>query len=222
MLARGLIVSCQARPDNPLHGAVFMTAMAVAAEQGGAVGIRANDPEQIRAIRQATGLPLLGIWKREVAGFETSITPDLASARAVVEAGADVVALDATSRPHPEGSAADLIAVVKRELRVPVFADVARFDEGIAAARAGADYVGTTLSGYTAETAGCDGPDLALVGELARALDIPIVAEGRYWTPLQVEQAFELGAFAVVVGTAITNPREITRRFVAAVPAHAE
>jgi N-acylglucosamine-6-phosphate 2-epimerase len=212
-------VSCQARPDNPLHGPVFMTAMAIAAEQGGAAGIRANGPEQIGAIKRATRLPLLGIWKREIEGFETCITPDLASARAVAEAGADVVALDATARPHPEGSAADLIGAVKRELGVPVFADVSRLEEGLAAARAGADYVGTTLSGYTEDTAGDGGPDLALVGELVRALDVPVVAEGRYWTPLQVEQAFELGAFAVVVGTAITNPREITRRFAAAVPA---
>jgi putative N-acetylmannosamine-6-phosphate epimerase len=218
MLARGLIVSCQARPDNPLHGPPFMAAMALAAEQGGAVGIRANGAEDLRAIRQVTSLPLLGILKREIAGFETYITPDLASARTVVEAGADVVGVDATSRPHPEGSATDLIRAVSRELRVPVFADVSRFDEGIEAARAGADFVGTTLAGYTAYTPNDGDPDLELLEALARDLDVPVVAEGRYWTPLQVEQAFELGAFAVVVGTAITNPREITRRFAAAVP----
>ncbi|MEX2542117.1 MAG: N-acetylmannosamine-6-phosphate 2-epimerase [Trueperaceae bacterium] len=218
MLTRGLIVSCQARPDNPLHGPEIMAAMARAAEQGGAAGIRANEPDDIASIRQSTALPIIGIYKREIAGFATCITPDLASARAVAEAGADIVAVDATARPHPEGSASDLIRAVKRELRVPVFADVSKFDEGIEAARAGADYVATTLAGYTADSAQGDGPDLELLAALARAIDVPVVAEGRFWTPLEVEQAFEFGAFAVVVGTAITNPREITRRFAAAVP----
>ena len=164
---------------------------------------------------------MIGIDKAEVEGYEVIITPDFVHALAVAEAGADVIALDATARPHPDGTARDLIVRVKRELGVPVFADVASFDEGVAAAEAGADYVATTLSGYTSDTQARsgEGPDLALIERLCAALDVPVVAEGRFETPEQVAAAFALGTFAVVVGTAITNPREITRRFARAVPA---
>jgi N-acylglucosamine-6-phosphate 2-epimerase len=219
MLERGLIVSCQARPDNPLHGPVFMAAMARAAQQGGAVGLRANAPENVRAIKAVSDLPVIGIHKVRLEGFEVEITPALRWAQAVAEAGADVIALDATGRTRPEGSAGDLIARVKGELGLPVFADVATFEEGLAAAEAGADYVATTLAGYTRESVRTEGPELALLERLCRALDVPVVGEGRFDDPRQVAAAFACGAFAVVVGTAITNPREITRRFARAVPA---
>ena len=220
MLQPGLIVSCQAREDNPLHGPHFMAAMARAAAQGGAAGLRANGAADIRALKASTDLPVIGIIKAELEGYEVIITPDFAHALAVAEAGADLIALDATARPHPDGAARDLIARVKRELGVPVFADVATFDEGVAAAEAGADYVATTLSGYTSDTQAPPGagPDLALLERLCSAIDVPVVGEGRFETPEQVAAAFALGAFAVVVGTAITNPREITRRFARAVP----
>lgn len=218
MLEPGLIVSCQARPDNPLHGPAFMAAMASAAAQAGAVGLRANGPDDVRAIKVATDLPVIGIFKIELEGFEVVITPALRFARAVAEAGADVIALDATRRPHPEGTAGELIARVKGELGLPVFADVATFEEGVAAAEAGADYVATTLSGYTSYSPPTMGPDLELLERLCRALDVPVVGEGRYDDPQQVAEAFARGAHAVVVGTAITNPREITRRFVRGVP----
>lgn len=218
MLVPGLIVSCQARPDNPLHGPAFMAAMARAAAQGGAAGLRANGPDDVRAIKAVTALPVIGILKTELAGFEVAITPELRWARSVAEAGADVIAVDATRRPHPEGTASELIARVKGELGLPVFADVATFEEGLAAAEAGADYVATTLSGYTSYSRPTEGPDLALLERLCRALDVPVIGEGRFDTPEQVAAAFARGAFAVVVGTAITNPREITRRFARAAP----
>lgn len=218
MLKPGLIVSCQAESGSPLHGPQFMSAMAQAAVRGGATAIRANGAEDIQAIKTAVAVPVIGIYKYVVTGYDVYITPDLTRVRTVVEAGADVVALDATLRPHPEGTAAEFIRRVKADFQVPIFADVATVEEGVAAARAGADYLGTTLSGYTTRLPDMEGPDLELVRELARATATPVIAEGRYWTPELVKRAFDLGAYAVVVGTAITSPQAITKRFVDAVP----
>lgn len=217
-LPRGLIVSCQARADNPLHGSVFMAAMARAAEAGGAVGLRANGAEDVAAIRAVTRLPIVGIVKRWEKAFPVYITPDFASAAAVAAAGADLIAIDATSRPRNGEPLPELIGRIRGELRRPVFADVATLEEGEAAAALGADCVATTLSGYTDETAASkSGPDLDLVRALASRLKVPVIAEGRYDTPELAAAALKAGAHAVVVGTAITNPREITRRFAAAV-----
>jgi N-acylglucosamine-6-phosphate 2-epimerase len=222
IIPRGaLVVSCQARPDNPLHGGSHMATMARAAAQGGAGGIRANGPDDIAAIRAVLDLPIIGLLKRDDPGFSVSITPDFAAAQAVVTAGADIVAIDATGRPRLGEPLASLISRIRQELGRPVMADVATLDEGIAAARMGATYVASTLSGYVGTQPLDDGPDLPLVAALAEALagqPIAIVAEGRFTTPEQVAAAFALGAYAVVVGTAITNPREITRRFAGAAP----
>jgi putative N-acetylmannosamine-6-phosphate epimerase len=213
----GFVVSCQARPDNPLHGPVFMAAMAMAAEEGGAHGIRANGIADIAAIRAVTRLPLIGILKRFEEAYPVSITPDLASALAVIGAGADIVALDATARPRNGEALGDLLPLVRARTGKPVMADVATLAEARQAAALGADAVATTLCGYTQETAARpgEGPDLELVSALVEALSVPVVAEGRFTTPEQVREAFRRGAHAVVVGTAITNPREIVRRFVA-------
>ena len=218
MLDQGLIVSCQAREDNPLHGPPFMAAMAQAAELGGAVAIRANGSDDIAAIKACVGLPVIGLSKIEVPGFEPYITPTLASAEAIAEAGADVIAVDATLRPHPEGEMQAFLKCVKNTLGLPLFADVATLEEGVAAAEAGADYISTTMAGYTSYSVKTDGPDFTLIRELVRAVSVPVVAEGRFWTLEHVEKAFALGVYAVVVGTAISNPRDITRRFVEAVP----
>lgn len=210
-----LIVACQASPDNPLHGAVHMAAMARAAAEGGAAAIRADGLDDIAAIRAAVTLPIIGLLKRFEDGVPVSITPDFDAARACAAAGADIIALDATIRTRRGDAPSRLIARIKAELGLPVFADVATLQEGIAAAGWGADYVGTTLSGYTIDTEARrqNGPDLALVSALAARIEAPVVAEGRYETPAQVARAFDHGAHAVVVGTAITNPREITKRF---------
>ncbi len=219
MIGRGtLVVSCQAREDNPLHGAAFMRAMALAAVQGGAGGIRAEGASDIAAIRAVVDVPVIGLRKRWLAGFDVYITPGFADAAAIVAAGCDVVALDATQGTRDGEDVATLIPRVKRELGVAVMADIATVEEGLAAAAMGADYVGTTLAGYTKARAATEGPDLELLAELVARCPVPVVAEGRFETPGQVARAFELGAFAVVVGTAITNPREITRRFAAAAP----
>ena len=215
--ARGaLMVSCQARADNPLHGPHFMAAMARAAEQGGAAGFRANGEEDIAAIRAASRLPIIGIVKQFDARFPVYITPSLASAKIAAAAGADMIALDATPRPRDGEALEDLIGRIKRETGRPVMADIATLAEALDAQELGADCVATTLAGHTAGTQARAGPDLALVSALVAALRIPVVAEGRYETPDHVRAALARGAYAVVVGTAITNPREITRRFAAA------
>lgn len=219
-LARpGLVVSCQARPDNPLHGAVHMSAMARAAEQGGAVAIRANGAADIAAIRAATRLPVIGIAKRRTAGLDVEITPSLADAREIAAAGAAMIAIDATDRARDGESLARLIAGITGEFGLPIMADVATPAEGEAAARLGCAVVATTLSGYTANSPRLEGPDFELLAQLVARVSIPVIAEGRFTTPGELARAFAIGARAVVVGTAITNPREITRRFAAAVPA---
>lgn len=215
-LRGGLIVSCQALPHEPLYGSEIMARMALAAWQGGAVGIRANTPEDIAAIRQAVPLPLIGLFK--AGEGEVYITPTLAHARAVAQAGADIVALDATARPRPDGrTLAEVIATLHAEFGVQVMADISTAAEGIAAEQAGADLVSTTLSGYTPYSDQEAGPNLALVTELAGRLAVPVVAEGRIATPAQARSALDAGAFAVVVGAAITRPQWITAQFVAGI-----
>jgi len=213
-LRGGLVVSCQALEDEPLNGAPIMAAMARAALAGGASGIRANGPPDLAAIRAAVDLPLIGLYKEIMPGFPVFITPTVQHAVQVAAAGADMIALDATFRPRPHGlDAAEIINQVKQATAKPVLADIAAFEEGLAAWQSGADAVSTTLSGYTGEGPQQESPDFDLLKRLADQLPIPVIAEGRIWTPEQAVQAFSLGAFAVVVGSAITRPQLITRRF---------
>jgi N-acylglucosamine-6-phosphate 2-epimerase len=217
-LAGGVIVSCQAGPEDSLHGPPFMAAMARAAAVGGAVAIRANSPPDIAAIRAAVALPIIGIWKVDLPGLGIRITPDIEHARAVAAAGASIIALDATDRAGPDGmAAADRIALVRRDTRLPVMADVSSLEEGLMAEAAGADLVATTLAGYTDRLPASAGPDLDLVAKLAPRLGVPLIAEGRISTPEEAAMAIAMGAYAVVVGQAITRPESITARFVAAV-----
>ncbi|MFO7173754.1 MAG: N-acetylmannosamine-6-phosphate 2-epimerase, partial [Bacillota bacterium] len=149
-LRGGLIVSCQALEGEPLHGPGFMAAMARAAEMGGAVGIRANSPEDIRAIKAVCSLPLIGLYKRTYPNSDIYITPTMREVRAVVEAGAELVAIDATQRPRPDGlTLEELVRQIRAESEVLIVGDVSTYEEGVAAARAGVDIVSTTLSGYT-------------------------------------------------------------------------
>ena len=213
----GLIVSCQARDDNPLRGPHFMVAMARAAVEAGAGGIRAEGVADIAAIRAAVSVPIIGLIKRTDPGFDVYITPDFAAAKAVADAGADIIAIDATQRPRQGEKLGTLIGRIHAELGKPVMADLATLAEAVRAEAEGCDYIGSTMAGYTAETSHRrDGPDLELLGELVAHCHRPVIAEGRYDTPDLAARALALGAHAVVVGTAITNPREIARRFVAA------
>jgi len=217
-LRGGLIVSCQARGENPLAGLAFMAAMAQAAELGGAVGIRASGAADIAAIRARVHCPIIGIDKVWTDGFEVYITPTFAAAGPIAAAGADIVAVDGTPRPRAQGETlAHLIRRIHDDLGTLVMADASTWEEGVAAAELGADIVATTMSGYTPYSRQASGPDLEMLRQLARHVDVPIIVEGKIWHPEEVRQALDLGAWAVVVGTAITNPLEITRRFVAAI-----
>jgi len=212
----GLVVSCQARVDNPLHGPVHMGAMACAAEQAGAVALRANGPEDIREIRARTALPVIGINKI-FGDAPVYITPTREAAEAVIVAGAQVVGLDCTDRARggPDSWMDILRAVLGAGCEV--FADVSSLDEGRRAADAGASYVATTMSGYTDPSRPVPaGPDLDLVEALAASVAVPVIAEGRIATPAQAAEALDRGAHAVVVGTMITNPGAIARGFVRA------
>ncbi|GLW70831.1 putative N-acetylmannosamine-6-phosphate 2-epimerase [Kitasatospora phosalacinea] len=206
-----LIVSCQAYPGEPLRDPEAMRRMALAVVEGGAAGVRAQGLADLRAIRAATDVPLIGLWKDGASGVV--ITPTAEHVRQVAATGAEVVALDATSRPRPDGRPVVESFAAAHGAGALVMADVATFEEGLRAAGAGADLVGTTLSGYTDDSPRLPGPDLDLVARLSAALDVPVVAEGRIHTPTQARAALEAGAFAVVVGTAITHPTSLTRWF---------
>jgi N-acylglucosamine-6-phosphate 2-epimerase len=213
-----LVVSCQALEDEPLHGPAFMAAMARAAAEGGAGGIRANGGPDIAAIRRITRLPIIGLKKVSVPGCKVYLTPTFEAAEEVALAGADLIAIDATnrSRPGPQGVAA-LICRIRTELRKPVMADCATVAEAIAAAAAGADVVATTMAGYTEETREIQAFSADLVRQCVQAVSVPVIAEGRIWTPEEAVAAFRAGAHAVVVGSAITRPQLITRRFAQAI-----
>lgn len=213
----GLIVSCQALPDEALHGADIMARVAQAAMRGGARAIRANTPVDVHAIKWAVDLPVIGLYKEEMPDTPVIITPTFAHAMMLWHAGADVIALDATDRPHPEGDVAELIAKIHDRTNCLVMADISTLEEGSEAEKAGADMVSSTLSGYTNYSMQQEMPDIDLVKQLVEKVSIPVFGEGRYHTPEQVKQALSVGATAVIVGGAITRPREITARYVKAI-----
>ncbi len=210
---RQLIVSCQAAEGDLLRSAEVMARFARAAVEGGAAGIRANGVDDVRAIRTAVQVPIIGIWKSLQTDGRILITSSFDEAGQLVQAGADLVALDCTARGQRLG-AFDRLRQIKAELGVPVLADIATREEAQAAEGAGADLVATTLRGYTAETEHIRSLDPGFAAELIHSLRVPVVVEGRIKTPQQAREAIATGAFAVIVGTAITCPREIARRFV--------
>ena len=224
VLKPGLIVSCQAEEHSPFYGPMFMTAMAKAAEIGRAVGVRVNGPVDLAAVRKAIELPIIGIYKRRDLDPDVYITPSLAEVEVLVRAGANIVAVDATLRPRRYGSQpAELIHQIKQRYpTVLVMADVSTLNEGLQASEVNVDIIATTLSGYTPYSRQMEEPDLQLVEELVRGTKCTVVAEGRYDTPQKMAEAFARGAYAVVVGTAITNPLALVEKFASAVPSRAE
>lgn len=220
---RGLIVSCQAEEDEPLFGAPIMAAMARAALAGGAVGIMANTPADVAAIRAVTDCFLIGVYKIRTPGAPVYITPTCEAAAAVAHAGCDMIAIDATPRPHPGNLApGDLVHYIQHTLGLPVMAHVSCREDAAFAVPLGVDVLTTALAGYTPHgRPPSDGPDLDLLADLVAQYGVPVVAEGRFRTPTEVARAFDLGAAAVVIGGAITRPQEITRRLAQAVPAPA-
>lgn len=205
-LKKGLIVSCQAPVNSPLHHPEVIAAMAEAAINGGAVGVRIDTPEHIRAVRKRITQPIIGLWKQQIPGFEVYITPQFEDAEAIARAGADIIAIDATFRKRPKLETVEtLIAKIHDELKLPVMADIDTLEAAKMAAAAGADIVGTTLYGYTKETENSSPPGLELLAEMVENLEVPGICEGGITSPEMAKKALELGAYAVVVGTDITG-----------------
>lgn len=215
-LRGGLVVSCQAYPGEPMRDSDTMTRVARSAVLGGAVGIRAQGRDDLRSIRAAIDVPLVGLWKDgDDAVF---ITPTLRHAIAVADTGSDVVALDGTRRERPDGlTLAETLRRFRLESDASVMADVGSIEDGLAAVDAGADCLSTTLCGYTADRPRTIGPDLEVLAALADAVPVPVFAEGRVHSPADAAACRAAGAYAVVVGTAITHPATITGWFADAV-----
>ena len=217
-LSKQLIVSCQALEDEPMHGSQIMAKMATAACLGGAGGIRANTVEDIRAIQQVTDVPIIGIIKKIYPDSDVYITPTMKEVDALVDAGVEIIAMDATKRLRPGGvRLEDFFAQVrKRHPKQHFMADTARFEEGLLAQQLGFDFVGTTLSGYTPETKGRKLPDIDLMRRYVQELSVPIIAEGGITSPQQLQEVINTGVLAAVVGSAITRPLFITQMYVEA------
>ena len=203
----GLIVSVQAPQGSPCHATEVITAMAAASMANGAVGVRLNSPEHVVAVRRRCPEALIvGLWKRPHLNSSVIITPRYEDLAAIWLAGADVVALDATDRPRPGGESLEaMVSRAKAELSATLMADIDTLANGERAAALGCDWVGTTLYGYTPATAHQSPPGLELLRPLRERLGMPVLCEGGIASPRQARQAMDLGATAVVVGTAITG-----------------
>lgn len=216
-----LIVSCQALEGEPLYieDSSVMPLMARAAKQAGAAAIRTNGVRDVIGIKEETNLPIIGIIKKGYEGYEQYITVTMDEIDQLVQARADIIAMDCTLRERVDGrSVSEFIQAIKEKYpQIILMADISNLEEGINAWKAGIDMVGTTLSGYTEYTLKLEEPDFKLIEDLAKNIDIPIIAEGRIHTPEQATKALDLGAHAVVVGGAITRPLEIATRFVDAI-----
>jgi N-acylglucosamine-6-phosphate 2-epimerase len=218
MIARlggALIVSCQAYPGEPMRDPSTMTRVAQSVVLGGAAGVRLEGIDDVRAAREFIDVPIIGIVKRGRDGV--TITPTVEDGLALIAAGADIVALDGTRRPRPDGlSLAETVSRLRETGRRVIMADCSSVEDARAAADCGVDLIGTTLVGYTGDRPATIGPDLHAVAAFIAATPVPVVAEGRYESPAEVARAFDLGAHAVCVGSAITHPIRLTRRFLRA------
>ena len=211
---RGLIVSCQALPDEPLYGGDTMMKMAVAAEEAGAIGIRTNGTEDISRIKGKVNLPLIGIIKKTMPDTSVFITPTMKEVKEVIEAGADIVAVDTTDRGDRLKEVKEMIDYIHHK-NAYAMADISVIEEGIKAEELGADFISTTLSGYTSYSPQQDQPDFKLIRELSEKVKkVPVVAEGRIKTPEEAVKAMKFGAKYVVVGSAITRPQLIAADYV--------
>ncbi|MDO4333788.1 MAG: N-acetylmannosamine-6-phosphate 2-epimerase [Eubacteriales bacterium] len=215
----GLIVSCQALEDEPLHDSYIMSRMAYAAQCGGAKGIRANSVSDIQKIKESVRLPMIGIIKTVYPDSQVYITPTMREIDALAENGVEIIAMDGTDRIRPGNmTLEELFGQVREKYPDQLFmADCATLADGLKAETLGFDLVGTTLCGYTEETRDVPIPNYGLIHELSGQVKIPVIAEGGIWSPEQLKRAMENRAFAAVIGTAITRPREITQRYVNAI-----
>lgn len=220
-LKKQLIVSCQALEEEPLHSPYIMGRMAVAAQMGGAKGIRANSVADIQAIKDAVDLPVIGIIKRIYDDNDVFITPTLKEVTALLEEGVDIIATDATDRMRPNNEQLEAIVryAKKHHSKTNLMADISSVSEAIAAEKLGFDCVSTTLVGYTEKSQGENIADnsFALLKDIVQSVSIPVVAEGKIDTPFKAAKALEYGACFVVVGSAITRPQLITKSFADAI-----
>jgi len=211
-LSRRLIVSCQAREGEPFRDVESQARFAISAVDGGAAGIRAEGPDDIRAIRAVVSVPIIGIRKIKQEDGRVLITPTFESARELFSAGADLIAMEVTARGRHFG-AIERLGRVRCELKIPIMADIATVDDAMAAVEAGADAVLSTMRGYTDDTAHIRTFDQEFICDLVRQSPVPVIAEGMIETPEQARAALDAGAYAVIVGSAITRPVTIARRF---------
>lgn len=213
-----LIVSCQALEDEPLHSSFIMSKMALAAQMGGAKGIRANSVEDIHAIKNEVDLPIIGIIKKDYVGTDVYITPTMKEVDALVEEGVDIIAMDATIQLRLNDlSLDDFFKAVKEKYPHQLFmADCSTVEEAIHADELGFDFIGTTLVGYTPQSQNLkiENNDFEIIKEIVKHVKHPVIAEGNIDTPEKVKRVLELGCYSVVVGSIITRPQIITKRFV--------
>ena len=212
-----LIVSCQALEDEPLHSSFIMSKMALAAYQGGAKGIRANSVEDIKEIKKAVDLPIIGIIKRNYDNSDVYITPTYQEVDDLVQVGCDIIALDATKSMRPNHmSLDDFFKTIKEKYPSQLFmADCSTIDEAIHADEIGFDFIGTTLVGYTKQSQNdhIEENDFEILRKILKNVKHPVIAEGNIDTPQKAKRVLELGCYSVVVGSIITRPQVITKRF---------
>lgn len=219
-LKNKVVVSCQAMPSEPLYLEKCMAAMMKSVVKGGAGGLRVAGARDVENAKRLFNIPVIGLTKPDVIPQNWQeivyITPTIKDVLELINAGADIVAFDGTMRPRPDGDTLEgLIKYVKINKRISM-ADISTVEEGVNAANLGADILSTTLSGYTQFSQNRpEGPDFELLEQLVKETNKPVVLEGRIWEPEEVDKAFELGAHCVVIGSAITRPQLITKRFVA-------
>lgn len=216
-LEKKLIVSCQALPHEPLHSSFIMGRMALAAQQGGAAGIRANTKEDIKEIRSWVDLPIIGIVKRDYDDSEVYITPTMKEVDELMEVGPEIIAMDATSAVRPGGKTLkEFFEEVKAKYPDQLFmADCSTVEEALYADELGFDFIGTTMVGYTKQSANdrIEANDFEILRKIIAKAKHKVIAEGNIDSPNKVKRVVELGAYSVVVGSIITRPQVITKRF---------
>ena len=211
-----IIVSSQAMPDEPFYDEKCMMAMMQSAINGGASGLRVAGARDVKNAK-SLGVPTIGLTKPDKLPENWQsvvyITPSLKEVKELINADADIIAFDGTSRPRPNCTLKDIISEIKQAGKLSM-ADISTLEEGINCSLLGADIISTTLAGYTDETiSNSDGPAFELLEQLVKTIDKPVILEGRIWNPKEDEKAFQLGAHCVVIGSAITRPQLITKRF---------
>lgn len=207
-----VIVSCQALEDEPLHSSFIMGRMAKAAKEGGAVAIRAQSKDDIIEIKKVTDLPVIGLVKRNYENSEVYITATKKEVDELLESNCEMIALDSTLRERPKETLRELYDYIHSKGKL-IMADISTLEEGINAYKLGADCISTTLSGYTKYSPQSKEPDFNLISDLIKNVDIPVIGEGRLDTPELMLEAYNRGAYSVVVGSAITRPQLITKKF---------